>query len=95
MWGRCRRWSPSSVVVAPGRAADKPEIAARCASAGVGMNLRRRRPRPKVVADAVRTVLTDPGYAQRSRAMAEELTTAGGVGAAADLLENLAATNPR
>lgn len=77
------------VVVAPGRAADKPETAARVAAAGVGVNLRRRRPRPEAIAAAVRTVLTDPGIAERSRAMAKELTSLGGVSAAAELLEAL------
>lgn len=83
------------VVVAPGRAADKPEIAARVAAAGVGVNLRRRRPRAADIAAAVGTVLADPGYGQRSRVLAVELAGLGGVGTAADLVETLARTRAR
>jgi UDP:flavonoid glycosyltransferase YjiC (YdhE family) len=82
------------LVVAPGRAADKPEIAARVAAAGVGVNLRRRRPRPQAIAAAVRTVLDDPAYAERSRALADEMAALGGVRGAAQLLESLAAERP-
>ncbi|HEY5980565.1 MAG TPA: nucleotide disphospho-sugar-binding domain-containing protein [Microlunatus sp.] len=78
------------VVVAPGRAADKPEIAARVAAAGVGVDLRRRRPTAEAVAAAVRTVLADPGFARRSAALAEELSALGGVARAGSLLEGLA-----
>ena len=48
------------LVVAAGAAADKPEIAARVARSGVGINLRTSRPKPSAVAGAVREVLANP-----------------------------------
>lgn len=83
------------VVVAPGAAADKPEVAARVASAGVGINLGTRRPAPGAVADAVRQVLADPRFAERAREIGAELNQLGGAGTAADLVERLAATRAR
>ena len=50
------------IVAAAGAAADKPEIAARVARSGVGINLGKGRTKPKAVADAVREVLADPKY---------------------------------
>jgi MGT family glycosyltransferase len=79
-------------VVAPGRAADKPEIAARIARSGAGINLRRRRPKPDAIADAVREALTNPSYRERARQIASELDQLGGASSAADLLERLAET---
>ena len=82
------------VVVAPGRAADKPYVAKRVAAAGVGVDLRRRQPQPEQVAAAVRTVLGDPAFTQRAQQLATELADCGGVGSAADLLEALAIRDP-
>jgi UDP:flavonoid glycosyltransferase YjiC (YdhE family) len=80
------------LVVAPGRAADKPEIAARIARSGAGLNLRKRRPQPRAVAGAVREALANPSYRERARQIASELDQLGGVNSAADLLERLAET---
>jgi UDP:flavonoid glycosyltransferase YjiC (YdhE family) len=80
------------LVVAAGDAADKPEIAARVARCGAGIDLRTGRPKPGAVADAVRDVLTSPSYAERARQIAAELDQLGGASAAADLLERLANT---
>ena len=80
------------VVVAPGTAADKPEVGRRIARSGAGVDLRRRRPSARAVADGVRTVLADPGYAARAAELGTELAAAGGVARAADLVEVLAAT---
>jgi UDP:flavonoid glycosyltransferase YjiC (YdhE family) len=80
------------LVVAPGRAADKPEIAARVARSGAGIDLRKRRPKPGAVADAVREVLANPTYRERARQIGSELDQLGGASAAADLLERLAET---
>jgi UDP:flavonoid glycosyltransferase YjiC (YdhE family) len=80
------------LVVAPGSAADKPEIAARVARSGAGINLRKRRPKPAAVADAVREVLANPTYRERARQIGSELDQLGGASAAADLLERLAET---
>jgi MGT family glycosyltransferase len=80
------------LVVAPGSAADKPEIAARVARSGAGINLRKRRPEPDAVADAVRDLLAHPSYRERARQIGSELDQLGGASAAADLLERLAET---
>lgn len=80
------------LVVAPGGAADKPEIAARIARFGVGVNLKRRRVSPAAVAAAVSEVLGNPSYAKRAQGVAAELEWLGGAGTAADLLEQLAET---
>jgi UDP:flavonoid glycosyltransferase YjiC (YdhE family) len=80
------------LVVAAGVAGDKPEIAARVARSGAGINLRTGRPKPSAVADAVREILANPSYAKRAREIAAELDQLGGASAAADLLERLAET---
>jgi UDP:flavonoid glycosyltransferase YjiC (YdhE family) len=80
------------LVVSAGAAADKPEIAARVAAAGVGVNLGKGRPKPSAVASAVREVLANRGYAERARRIGSELNGLGGAGAAADLVERLAET---
>ena len=80
------------LVVAAGAAADKPEIAARVARSGVGIDLRTGRPKPSAVAGAVRELLANPRYAERARQISAELDQLGGASAAADLLERLAET---
>lgn len=79
------------LVVAPGSAADKPEIAARIARCGAGINLRKRRPKPGAVANAVREALANRNR-ERARQIGSELDQLGGASAAADLLERLAET---
>lgn len=80
------------LVVAPGAAADKPEIAIRVAWSGVGINLRTARPKAAAVAAAVREVLANPTYAERARQIGSELNQLGGASAAVDLLERLVET---
>ena len=80
------------LVVAAGDAADKPEIAARVARSGVGIDLRTRGPKPGAVADAVREILANPSYTERARQLSAELDQLGGATAAVDLLERLAET---
>jgi UDP:flavonoid glycosyltransferase YjiC (YdhE family) len=80
------------IVAAAGAAADKPEIAARIARSGVGINLGKGRTTPKAVADAVREVLADPQYRERARRIGTELDQLGGASTAVDLLERLAET---
>ncbi len=80
------------VVVAAGSAADKPEIAARVARSGGGLNLRTGRPKPSSVARAVREVLANTTYRARARQIGSELHSLGGASAAADLVEQLART---
>jgi len=50
-------------LVVAGDTEEKPEVAARVRYAGVGIDLRTGRPRPRQVRRAVRAVLTEPRYA--------------------------------
>jgi UDP:flavonoid glycosyltransferase YjiC (YdhE family) len=80
------------MVVAAGSAADKPEIAARVARSGGGLNLRTGRPKPSLVARAVQEVLANPAYRERAQQIGSELHQLGGASTAADLVERLART---
>lgn len=61
------------VVVAPG-GEDKPEVAARVAHFGVGVNLKTRRPSVELLADAVRVASSDPAIGRATRAMATAIS---------------------
>ncbi|CAN5333962.1 glycosyltransferase [soil metagenome] len=76
-------------LIVAGGGLDKPEIAARVAWSGAGIDLRTGRPRPGAVAVAYSRVTTDARFAARARAVAEELSALGGTAAAADLIERL------
>lgn len=65
--------------VVAGAGEDKPEVAARVAWSGVGINLRTGRPRPAAIAAAVRRVLDDPRYRSAAAAAAGQIREAGGV----------------
>jgi UDP:flavonoid glycosyltransferase YjiC (YdhE family) len=80
------------MVVAAGSAADKPEIAARVARSGGGLNLRTGRPKPSLVARAVQEVLANPAYRERAQQIGSELHQLGGASTAADVVERLART---
>jgi UDP:flavonoid glycosyltransferase YjiC (YdhE family) len=56
-------------LVVAGATEDKPEVAARVAWAGVGVNLRTNTPTPAGIRAAVRRVLGDVTYAARAQAM--------------------------
>jgi MGT family glycosyltransferase len=71
---------------------DQPDVAGRIAWSGAGINLKKRSPSTKAIADAVHTVLTDPSYrSSAARIRAEFDEYAGGV-RAATLLETLTAS---
>ncbi|SNT54972.1 glycosyltransferase, MGT family [Asanoa hainanensis] len=61
-------------LVVAGASEDKPEVAARVAWSGTGVDLRTGRPQPADLRVAVRTVLDDPGYYDRARIMAKEIS---------------------
>jgi UDP:flavonoid glycosyltransferase YjiC (YdhE family) len=77
-------------IVCAGRTEEKPEICARVAWAGVGIDLRRHTPKPARIRRAVRRVLRDPRYRRRARELGASFARCDAAGAAADLLENLA-----
>ena len=62
-------------LVAAGGSEEKPEIAARIAWCGAGIDLRTGRPRPAAIRRAVARVLATPGYRDRARALAVEMAT--------------------
>jgi UDP:flavonoid glycosyltransferase YjiC (YdhE family) len=79
-------------LVVAGATEEKPEVAARVAWSGTGIDLRTGSPAPVVVRAAVQRVLTEPSYAARARALARTAPTALAAERAAALLAVLAAT---
>ncbi len=63
-------------IVVAGSTEDKNEVAARIVRSGTGIRLRSTR--PAAIRRAVQTVLDDPGYRDRARAMAKELAVLDG-----------------
>ena len=60
-------------LVAAGGTEEKPEIAARIAWCGAGVDLRTGTPAPAAIRVAVRRVLSTPGYRDRAAALAAEM----------------------
>ena len=77
-------------LVLAGTNLDKPEVSARAAWTGAGINLRTRRPTPAAVRAAVRRVIEDAAHTTAARRIADELDATGGAGGAADLLVDFA-----
>jgi UDP:flavonoid glycosyltransferase YjiC (YdhE family) len=75
-----------------GTTEDKPEVAARVAWSGAGINLKTAAPTPAQVRDAVRALLGDPRYRGRARALQAEHARYDAVARGVDLLERLIAT---
>jgi UDP:flavonoid glycosyltransferase YjiC (YdhE family) len=86
-------------VVVAGTTEDKTEVSARVAWSGVGVKLPTNRPKPAAIARAVRTVLDDPGYAERSAAIGRAIRASSGLDglerAVVDTVREAAATRPR
>ncbi len=59
-------------LVVAGTTEDKPEVAARVAWSGAGINLRTSAPTAEAVRDAVRKVLREPGYSFHAKRLAKE-----------------------
>ncbi|HEX5859717.1 MAG TPA: nucleotide disphospho-sugar-binding domain-containing protein, partial [Microbacterium sp.] len=78
-------------LVVAGGDLDKPEVAARVAWSGAGVNLKTGRPNAQRVRAAVERVLRDPSFGTSARTIADELAACGGVGRALDLIEQLPA----
>jgi UDP:flavonoid glycosyltransferase YjiC (YdhE family) len=66
-------------MVVAGVTEDKPEVAARVAWSGTGVNLRTARPSPQAVREAVRTVLDDPSFRRNAQRVANDIAEAGGM----------------
>ena len=72
-------------LVTAGGGEDKPEVAARVAWSGVGVNLHTGRPKPAAIGRAVRQVLDNPRYRAAAEIAARQIAAAPGI----DGLENL------
>ena len=64
-------------LVVAGDTEDKPEVAARVAWSGTGVNLRRGTPSPARVRSGVRAVLTDPRYRRAARRLQQQIDELG------------------
>ena len=80
-------------VVAAGGSEDKPEIAARVAWSGLGLDLRTGRPTPRAVRRAVRRVLDEPGFRTRARELSAQAAQYDGPARGAALIEALIGRN--
>ena len=69
---------------------DKPDIAARVAWSGAGVNLKTGRPSAKAIVRAYDSVAADPSYARAARQIGREMSSLGGAGRAAELIAGLA-----
>jgi MGT family glycosyltransferase len=74
-------------LVVAGASEDKPEVAARVVWSGVGVSLGTGEPRALAVRKAVRTVLDDPRYRDRARALAEEYRSQDSTARAIEIIE--------
>jgi MGT family glycosyltransferase len=77
-------------LVVAGATEEKPELVARVNWSGVGVGLRKQRPRPARLRAAVRRVLAEPAYRARAHAMQAEMAGYDGARRAAELVEELA-----
>lgn len=67
---------------------DKPEVAARIAWHGAGINLRTGTPRAAAITKAFREIIGQPSYSRSAADIGAELRSLGGTRAAASLLES-------
>ena len=76
-------------LIVAGGSEEKPEIAARIAWSGAGIDLRTGRPKPARVLAAVRRVLADPAVRTRSAELSRLMANHEGAVAGANLIEQL------
>jgi UDP:flavonoid glycosyltransferase YjiC (YdhE family) len=79
-------------MIVAGTTEDKPDVAARVAWSGAGINLGVKRPTPGQIRDAVWSVLTDERYAAHARRIQRDASQLCAPRLAADLVEALVAT---
>jgi MGT family glycosyltransferase len=79
-------------IVVAGTTEDKAEVGGRIAYTGVGINLKTNRPTEEQIRRAVFSVLRDPKYADRARAIQQDFASHHAPREAAQLIEELAAT---
>lgn len=76
-------------LIVAGATEEKPEIAARVAWAGVGINLKTGTPSSAPIRDAVRTILHNPRYKHNAQRLQAEYKRYSGPQRATDLIEQL------
>lgn len=79
-------------MIVAGATEDKPEVAARLAYNGVGINLKTATPTDVQIRDSVRQVLDNRSFGEKANAVQAEINALGGASKAAALLEQLART---
>ncbi|MEM9904499.1 MAG: nucleotide disphospho-sugar-binding domain-containing protein [Cyanobacteria bacterium P01_D01_bin.44] len=77
-------------LVVAGKTEDKPEVCARVAWSGVGIDLNTKTPNPEQIKDAVRTLLTQPDYQKRAHYFQTKIAQYDAPQYAVTLLEQLA-----
>ena len=88
-----RALSAGVPLVVAGNTEDKPEVAARVAWSGAGVNLRTGTPTPGVVRTAVREVLSDARYLQRARELEAAFARRDGVAEIAAIVDEVISEN--
>lgn len=81
-------------VVVAGARGDRPEVAARVAWTGAGVNLHTGRPRPVAIRKAVERVLGDPRYRKAANEIAAQIVQARGIDALIDAIDDVRGTGP-
>ena len=79
-------------LITAGATEDKPEVGARVAWSGVGINLKTSTPTRSKILTAVREILANPHYKQRAQVLQAEIQQQDGATRAVELLEKLAMT---
>ena len=77
-------------VVAAGGTEDKPDVGARVAWSGVGIDLKTAMPTPEVIRASVRCLLDDPRYGLRAKALATEFAAVDTTAEILSVLDELA-----
>ncbi len=80
-------------LIVAGDSEDKPDVAARVAWSGAGINLRTGKPAPKAIRAAVDRVLATPAYRERAGALQRSMAGLNAVVTVADRLEEAAGLN--
>jgi UDP:flavonoid glycosyltransferase YjiC (YdhE family) len=79
-------------IVAAGGSEDKPEVAARIAWTGAGIDLRTATPSPQLIRQAVRSLLREPSYRANARRLQTETATYDAARLAVQAIERLLPT---
>jgi UDP:flavonoid glycosyltransferase YjiC (YdhE family) len=82
-------------LIVAGASEDKPEVAARVAWSGAGLNLKTGKPTPQAVRNAVRTILDDSRYRARAQMLAAEYRRFDPIQRVTQIVETIVAAGSR